>query len=162
MKNHIIAIVVTVLFGACTKESIVQGITIAPDKSITNEINVNGEKYKIYDAYKSTYTTATCAGRSLAGGFVFYGAKSGSSDTAVIIIIDLPNYNSTQQMYPYDNTGCKVNAFLALWRGAGDEIYYDSNTTGEFIIEATKFKLNNTQFTDGASTLTINASGNYE
>jgi hypothetical protein len=161
MKKYLIAIITSILFGACTKESIVQGITIAPDKSITNEISVNGVIYKIFNAYKSTYIPATCTGRGLAGGFVINGAKEGTTDTAFILILDLPNFNSTQQIYPYGNTSCNVNAFLGLWRGAGDAIYYDSNTTGEFIIEAAKFKLNNTQFEFGNTTLTVNASGNY-
>jgi hypothetical protein len=161
MKKHIVLIITSILFGSCTKESIIQGITIATDKSITNEIIVNGEKYKIYEANNSTYIPDECAGRGLAGSFYFSGAKEGTTDTAVIYIFDLPNFNSTQQIFPYDNTGCKVNGFIALWKGAGEETYYFSNTSGEFVIEETKFKLNNTQFVGSTTTLTVSASGNY-
>lgn len=84
MRKYIIVIITSLFFSACTKESIIEGITIAPDKSITNTINVNGEQYKIYDAYKSTYIPSTCAGRGLEGSFIITGAKEGTTDTAFI------------------------------------------------------------------------------
>lgn len=159
MRKYIIAILSLLFFG-CTKESIIQGITVAPEKSITNKINVNGQQYNIYSAYKSTFLSSTCTGRGL-GSFIIRGAKEGTADTAVVFILNLTNFNSTYQIFPYGNTGCLVNAFLGLWNGPGDVIFYDSNTTGKFIIDDRKFKLDNTQFTDGNTTLIINSEGSY-
>lgn len=162
MKKIIIAIITCIIFSACTKESIIEGITTAPEEKIANEINVNGKIYKIFNANMLTYIDEECEGRGLAGSLFIGGAKEGTKDTIDIYILNLPKYNSTQQMYPYGNANCKISAFIAVWSGNKEEGYYFSQTIGNFEIEATKFRLNNIEFTDGSTTLTLNGSGTYK
>lgn len=164
-KINVIYISIFVMITAsCTKESVIEGYTKSPSYNSleNNTILANNTKYKIIDAYKSSYINTLCNGAGIVGSFGFVGVNTSTNDTLDFSLYNLTSFSTSLNFTMYNYTNCNFKGIIIKQNNVSNEYFY-SKGNGSFTITNNRFQINNAEFFNNITNtaITINCNGTY-